>query len=113
MRESRVLKTGGPLRGSWVRIPPSPPWSQIDRFATSNPEVIDAYTINGARMLYLGDVAGSLEVGKSGDFIVLDRREQVALALFRFTYLCSRSRRCPVARRAFRMRPVIPTRQQW
>jgi hypothetical protein len=45
--------------------------------------------------------------------IALNRREQVALALFRFTYLCSRSRRCPVARRAFRMRPVIPTRQQW
>jgi predicted amidohydrolase YtcJ len=37
------------------------------------PDVIDAYTINGAKMLYLNDVAGSLEVGKSGDFIVLDR----------------------------------------
>jgi predicted amidohydrolase YtcJ len=35
--------------------------------------VIDAYTINGAEMLYLRDVAGSLEVGKSADFIVLDR----------------------------------------
>jgi predicted amidohydrolase YtcJ len=36
-------------------------------------EVIDAYTRNGAQMLYLTDVAGSLEVGKSADFIVLDR----------------------------------------
>jgi len=36
-------------------------------------DVIDAYTVNGAAMLYLTDVAGSLEVGKSGDFIVLDR----------------------------------------
>jgi len=35
-------------------------------------DVIDAYTINGARMLNLKE-AGSLEVGKSGDFIVLDR----------------------------------------
>jgi predicted amidohydrolase YtcJ len=36
-------------------------------------DVIDAYTVNGAEMLYLRDVAGSLEVGKSADFIVLDR----------------------------------------
>ncbi len=43
------------------------------------PEVIDAYTINGAQMLYLQDVAGSLEAGKSGDFIVLDR-DVLALA---------------------------------
>ena len=36
-------------------------------------DVIDAYTINGADMLYLRDVAGSIETGKSADFIVLDR----------------------------------------
>ena len=36
-------------------------------------DVIDAYTVNGAEMLFLRDVAGSLELGKSGDFIVVDR----------------------------------------
>ncbi|HEX4618869.1 MAG TPA: amidohydrolase family protein [Steroidobacteraceae bacterium] len=36
-------------------------------------DVIDAYTVNGAQMLYLRDVAGSIEVGKSADFIELDR----------------------------------------
>jgi predicted amidohydrolase YtcJ len=36
-------------------------------------DAIDAYTVNGAGMLYLRDVAGSIEVGKSADFIELDR----------------------------------------
>lgn len=36
-------------------------------------EVIDAYTRQGARMLGFDDVAGSLETGKSADFVVLDR----------------------------------------
>ncbi len=36
-------------------------------------EALDAYTINGARMLGLDKEAGSIEVGKSADFVVLDR----------------------------------------
>src|SRR5262249_38795085 len=36
-------------------------------------EVLDAYTIDGARFLGRDADIGSLEVGKSADFIVLDR----------------------------------------
>ena len=35
--------------------------------------VIDIYTINAARAMGLEDVAGSMEIGKSADLIVLDR----------------------------------------
>ena len=41
--------------------------------AVSIRDLIDAYTINGARFLHREQVAGSLEVGKSGDFIVVDQ----------------------------------------
>ena len=37
------------------------------------PEVIEAYTRGGAQMLNIDKDAGSIEVGKSADFIVLDR----------------------------------------
>ena len=36
-------------------------------------DVIDAYTVNGARFLKRDSEAGSIEIGKSADFIVLDR----------------------------------------
>ena len=36
-------------------------------------DVIDAYTINGARYLNLDQIAGSIERGKSADFILLDQ----------------------------------------
>jgi predicted amidohydrolase YtcJ len=36
-------------------------------------DAIDAYTINGARFLFRDREAGSLEVGKSADFVVLDQ----------------------------------------
>ncbi|HEY0768191.1 MAG TPA: amidohydrolase family protein, partial [Steroidobacteraceae bacterium] len=43
------------------------------RQAISIREVLDAYTINGARMLGREREFGSLEVGKSADFVILDR----------------------------------------
>jgi hypothetical protein len=41
--------------------------------ALALPELLDAYTITGARMLGRDGDIGSLEVGKSADFIVLDQ----------------------------------------
>ncbi|MGY3943485.1 amidohydrolase [Aeromonas tecta] len=40
---------------------------------TSLTEMLAAYTINGANAVRQGDITGSIEVGKSADFIVLDR----------------------------------------
>ncbi|MCB1708162.1 MAG: amidohydrolase family protein, partial [Halioglobus sp.] len=42
-------------------------------------DAIDAYTINGARLMHQQDITGSLEAGKKADFIILDR-DIVALA---------------------------------
>jgi hypothetical protein len=52
----------------WPNRPPLNPKQSIPLR-----DVIDAYTINGARMLNIQKQAGSLEVGKSADFILLDR----------------------------------------
>jgi predicted amidohydrolase YtcJ len=41
--------------------------------AHSLAEMLAAYTINGARAVRQGDITGSIEAGKSADFIVLDR----------------------------------------
>jgi predicted amidohydrolase YtcJ len=43
------------------------------RQAVTIREVLDAYTVNGARMLGREREFGSLEAGKSADFVVLDR----------------------------------------
>jgi predicted amidohydrolase YtcJ len=48
-------------------IPPTGPWQRL-RLR----DVLDAYTINGARALGRADEIGSLEVGKSADFSILD-----------------------------------------
>jgi predicted amidohydrolase YtcJ len=53
------------------RLPGEPALGPQHRITIA--EVVEAYTINGARMLNIAADAGSLEVGKSADFVVLDR----------------------------------------
>ncbi len=48
--------------------PPANPWERL-----SIRDMIDAYTINGARAMGREGEFGSLEVGKSADFILLDQ----------------------------------------
>ena len=55
-------------------LPPTSPWQRL-----TIRQVLDAYTIDGARALGRDREIGSLEVGKSGDFILLDQ-DIVALA---------------------------------
>jgi predicted amidohydrolase YtcJ len=86
-----VLAAGGRLVGGsdapvWTRDPwpfvniaravtrsiaGQPPLNPAQRISVR--EAIDSYTINGARFLGWGAQIGSLEAGKSADFIVLDR----------------------------------------
>ena len=54
-------------------IPGQPPLPLSPQQSISVREVIEAYTINGARMLGLEQDAGSIEVGKSADFVLVDR----------------------------------------
>lgn len=52
-------------------LPNQPPQNPAQ--AISIRDVIDAYTINGARFINRDAEAGSIEVGKSADFVELDR----------------------------------------
>ena len=52
-------------------LPGLPPANPAERISLS--DVVEAYTLNGARAMGREDTFGSLTVGKSADFIVLDR----------------------------------------
>ena len=66
-----------PLQGIEVAVtrrdpdsPPGPPW--LPNEAISLPEILAAYTINGARVAFADSARGSITVGKWADLIVLD-----------------------------------------
>ncbi len=52
-------------------LPGLPPANPQERLTVR--DLIDAYTLNGARAMGRADAFGSLEVGKSADFILLDQ----------------------------------------
>ena len=49
-------------------LPPLSPWQRLNIR-----DLIDAYTINGARALNRASKIGSIEIGKSAGFIILDQ----------------------------------------
>lgn len=61
-----VAVTRKSLRG--VNLVEEPPYQTISRL-----EALKTYTINSAYCRYQDEVTGSLEVGKDGDFIVIDK----------------------------------------
>ncbi len=89
----KLRETGSfPNAGSdWPVVPDLNPWNGIEAFVTrANPfgarpgetlahaeaitleQALELYTINGARILGIDDRAGSIEVGKSADLVVLN-----------------------------------------
>lgn len=89
-----LLAAGALLAGGsdWPVMPNPDPWNGMEGLVTrQNPNgefpgqalwpeqavdiatALEIFTINSARAVGLGDTVGSLEIGKSADFIVLDR----------------------------------------
>lgn len=54
-----------------INDPSAPAWIPSERVTL--PEILAAYTINGAYANHLEQISGSLETGKAADFIILDR----------------------------------------
>ncbi len=58
----------GVTRADPSGLPPANPWERL-----TIRDLVDAYTMGGARAMGRADEFGSLEVGKSADFILLDQ----------------------------------------
>ena len=69
----------GLLRGEWVQPPGSTDpadryWASFNRSERLKIEdLLDAYTINGARALRQEQLTGSLEVGKKADIVIINQ----------------------------------------
>jgi predicted amidohydrolase YtcJ len=65
----------GLIRGSWLTDTEGKPyWAELNSSERMRIEdLIDAYTINGARALQQADITGSLEVGKKADLVIINQ----------------------------------------